>query len=175
MSGLIERTRAWGRFTACCWDRFGTLRWREDFDNVVTTVGKNFALDTYLGGVAYTVTGPYLGLISSVGFSAVSAADTMSSHAGWTEAGLAQAPTYNPPRKTLAFGAASGGSKAFSTMAAFEINTGGTIEGAFLVFGPGALATIDDTNGVLYSAGLFSSPQTVGGTDIVNVGYTAGL
>ena len=72
----------------------GELLHAETFENTVTTPGKNLALDTYLAGSAYTVTGPYMGLISSTSYSSISAADTMSSHAGWLEAGNANAPAY---------------------------------------------------------------------------------
>src|SRR5574343_543195 len=67
--------------------RDGEVIYAEEFKNTVTTVGKNLALDTLLGGSAYTVTGPFMGLISSVGYSAIAAGDTMASHAGWAEAG----------------------------------------------------------------------------------------
>lgn len=40
--------------------------WTEVIDNVVCTVGKNLALDSFIAGSAYTATGPYMGLISSV-------------------------------------------------------------------------------------------------------------
>jgi Tfp pilus assembly protein PilV len=171
------------------WQRFGLRRlelalaaiplerkWAESFPNTVTTVGKNLALDTYLAGSAYTVTGPYVGLISSVSWSATNAADTMSSHAGWTEAGNANAPTYTAPRKTAAWSAASGGSKALSSALSFAITGTGTVKGAFMVYGSGAVSTIDNTSGVLYSAGVFSGgDKTVGNGDTLSVSYTASL
>src|SRR5690349_14341590 len=107
---LIERAGAKGVFTLRHYrlrvpdgslDYF--LLHEEEFPNTVVTVGKNLALDTFLAGSAYTVTGPYMGLISSVGYSAISAADTMASHAGWAEAGNANAPTYSGNRKTAAW------------------------------------------------------------------------
>jgi hypothetical protein len=110
-SAHMENASAHGFFTVECRDKDGRLKWRDVIKNVVTTVGKNLALDTYLAGAAYTVVGPYLGLISSTSFSAVAAADTMSSHAGWLEAGGSNAPTYTGNRKTCAWSAASSGSK----------------------------------------------------------------
>lgn len=148
---------------------------RTEFSNVVATVGKNLALDTYLAGSAYTVVGPFLGLISSTSFSAVSASDTMSSHAGWLEAGNANAPTYTSPRKTAAWASASGGSKALSAALSFTFTGSGTVQGAFLVFGTGAVSTIDSTAGTLYSAGTFSSAQPVISGNILNCSYTASL
>lgn len=175
-SGHIEQANAHGVFTAKCYGKDGNLKWEDTFPNVVTTVGKNLALDTYLAGAAYTVTGPFMGLISSVGWSAVDAADTMSSHAGWTEAGLANAPTYTAPRKTAAWAAAGSGSKALSAALSFAITGSGTIKGCFLLYGSAAVSTIDSTLGTLYSAGLFTGgDKVVISTDTVNVSYSASL
>ena len=171
-----EFANATGVFTATCYDKNGNLKWEDLFPNVVATIGKNLALDTYLAGSAYTVVGPFLGLISSVTFTAVAAADTMTSHAGWTEAGATNAPTYTSPRKTAAWSAASAGSKALSTALSFAITGSGTIKGCFLVLGTGAVSTIDNTAGTLYSAGLFTGgDKIVVNTDTINVSYTASL
>lgn len=153
--------------------RNGVIVWEDTFDNTVVTVGKNLTLDTTLAGSGYTVTGPYMGLISSVGYSAISAADTMSSHAGWTEAGNANAPTYSGNRKTAAWSAAAAGSKSLSSALAFTFTGSGTVKGAFMVLGSGAVNTIDDTNGTLFSAGLFSGgDRAVASSDVLNVSYT---
>ena len=171
-----EKAEAHGVFTAKCYDKDGNLKWEDVFDNVVTTVGKNLALDTFLAGSSYTVVGPYMGLISSTSYSAVAAADTMSSHAGWLEAGNANTPTYTAPRKTAAWSAASAGSKALSASLSFAITGTGTVKGCFLVYGTGALTTIDNTAGTLYSAGLFSAgDKIVANTDTLSVSYTASL
>ena len=147
-------------------------------DNVVTTVGGNLALDTYLAGSAYTVVGPYMGLIGAVTFTAAPViADTMASHAGWTEAGTLNAPTYTGPRKTIAWNAAAAKSKAPSAAPVFTFTaTAGTVKGAFLVYGTGAVSTIDSTAGVLYSAGLFTGgDQAVVNTNTVTINYAAGI
>lgn len=47
----------------------GPLIWEDDIENVVAYVGKNLLLQTGLTGSGYTVTGPYMGLISSVSWS----------------------------------------------------------------------------------------------------------
>jgi len=156
--------------------RDGQVIWEDTAPNVVTTVGKNLALDTYLAGSSYSVTGPYMGLISSTSYSAVAAGDTMSSHAGWLEAGVANAPTYTVPRKTCAWSAASSGAKALSSSLSFSITGTGTVKGAFLVFGSGASATVANTGGTLYSAGLFSGgDRAVLNGDTLTVSYTASL
>lgn len=171
-----EVANATGVFTATCFDKDGNVRWQDVFPNIVTTVGKNLALDTYLAGAAYTVVGPFLGLISSTTFTAVAAADTMSSHTGWLEAGATNAPAYTAPRKTAVWAAASAGSKALSAALSFSITSAGTVKGCFLALGTGAVATIDNTAGTLYSAGLFAGgDKVVVATDVLQVSYTASL
>jgi len=175
-AGMAEECHAHGRYEVWCVGPDGKEKWRDTIENVVTTVGKNLALDTYLAGAAYTVTGPFMGLISSVSFSAVAAADTMASHAGWLEAGNANAPTYTAPRKTCAWSAAAAGAKALSAALSFAITGTGTIKGAFIVYGTGAVNTIDNTAGTLYSAGLFSGgDKVVSNGDTVNVSYSTSL
>src|SRR5262245_55993696 len=156
-SGLGEVAEAHGHYEIECIGADSRLKWREVIENVVTTVGKNLALDTFLEGSSYTVTGPYMGLISSTSYSAVSSADTMSSHSGWLEGGGSNAPTYSGNRKTAAWSAAASGSKALSAALSFAITSTGTIKGAFLVYGSGASATKDNTGGTLWSAGTFST------------------
>lgn len=149
--------------------------WEDEFDNVVTTVGKNYALDGYLQ-TAVTIVGPYMGLVSLTSYSAVAAGDTMASHAGWLEAGSTNAPTYTSPRKTCAWSAASGGSKALSSALAFGMTGSGTVKGCFIVLSTGAVSTIDNTAGTLYSAGLFTGgDQPVVNGNTLNVSYTASL
>lgn len=165
-----------GVFEVECRDKDGRLLWRDHARNTVATVGKNLALDTFLAGSAYTVTGPFMGLISSTSFSAIAAADTMASHAGWLEAGSANAPTYSGTRGTCAWSAASAGSKSLSAALSFTMTGSGTLKGAFLVYGSGAVSTIGSTAGTLLSAGLFSGgDQPVVSTNVVNVSYSLSI
>ncbi|MDP2323526.1 MAG: hypothetical protein Q8N51_05795 [Gammaproteobacteria bacterium] len=151
------------------------VKWDQYAPNVVTTVGANLALDTTLAGSAYTVTGPFMGLIGAVSYTGVPViADTMASHATWTEGGTVNAPTYTGPRKTIAWAAAAAKSKAPSAAPVFAITGTGTAKGVFIVYGTGALSTIDNTAGVLYSAGLFSGgDQAVVNTNTLTITYAA--
>jgi len=179
--GILEAALLTGFFNAVCFDKDGKEKWRDIIKNTVMTEGKNLALDTFLAGSGYTVVGPYMGLISSVSYSAIAAGDTaaqINGTNGWKEAGSGvNYPLYTTPRKTAAWSAASAGSKALSAALSFPIvTTGGTIKGCFLIYGTGAVSTIADTNGKLYSAGLFTGgDKVVTPGDTVNVSYTASL
>lgn len=171
-SGISERLKVSGKYFARCFDKEGNLKWEDHIDNVVTDVGANQLLDSAFG--AGPVAGPFLGLISSVGYSTPPAVgNTMASHTGWVEAGNGtNYPNWSTPasnaRASMTFSAASARAKAMSAAASFSIATnGGTVKGCFVVFGTGAVATNNSTAGVLYSAGLFS-----GGDKVLSVGDT---
>lgn len=153
------------------------VKWDSLAHNTVATVGKNAMFDNgILGASAYTKVGPFMGLIGAVSYSAISAADTMSSHAGWTEAGTANAPTYTSPRKTISFSAASAGSTGPSSAPVFAMTGTGTVKGVFIACHTGAVSTIDNTAGTLWSAGLFSGgDQAVVNTNTVTVTYTTSM
>lgn len=175
-SGHSDDLQINGIYEVECRDKDGNLKWKDTIKNLVTTLGKNLALDTLLAGSSYSVTGPYMGLISSVDYSAIAAGDTQASHAGWKEAGGTNAPTYTAPRKTAVFAAASSGAKTLTAALSFGITGDGTVKGCFIVLGTGAVATIDNTSGVLFSAGLFTGgDKVVANTDTLNVSYTANL
>lgn len=163
---MIQETGAAPKFkyVVTCTKADGSIRWSEDFSNLVTTEGKNHLLTQYFKGSAYTAAW-YCGLISSSGYSAVDATDTASSHAGWTES-----TAYSESvRQTVTFGTAAAGSLATSSACAFSINGTDTIKGAFVI----SNSTKSGTTGTLYSAGLFTTgDRAVLSGDTVNVSIT---
>jgi len=167
-----EQANAAGVFKFTCVKPDGTVRWEEVFDNTVMTAGKNDLLDKYLAGSTYTAAF-YLGLISSTGYSAISAADTSASHAGWQEAGNANAPAYSQAnRPTVTWNAASGGNKTVAAALAFSVTSNGTAKGAFLT----TSFYKDSSNGTLFSAGLFTQgDRVVVNGDTINGSYTLGV
>lgn len=167
-----ENAKIAGWYTAILRDKDGNVLSEDSYPNLVTTVGKNYLLDNGLAGSAYTAAF-FLGLISSVTFTAVAAADTMASHGGWVEAGALNAPAYSETaRRTAAWNAAASGSKAFSAGVVFTFTSAGTVKGSFLT----TVSTKDGTLGTLYSAGLFSGgDQPVVSTNTLTVTYTATL
>lgn len=168
-----------GVYTVECIGSDGKVKWRDTIENTVMTEGKNVVLDAALAGSSYTVVGPYMGLISSVSYTAIAATDVGTQINGtnqWKEAGGANAPTYTGNRKTAAFNAASAGAKALSAALSYAITGTGTIKGAFIVFFTNAVNTKDDAHGSLLSAGLFSGgDRAVLNGDTVNVSYTLTL
>lgn len=167
-----------GYYHVECRDADGNLKWEEEFPNLVVAVGKQLMLDTLLKGSAYTVVGPYLGLISGSS-STYSAADTMSSHAGWTEF-TNYTVGGSAVRGTAVFGSAtsSGSTPTNVTTSAASAITytitggGGTVGGCFLVTGSSASSTQGNTSGTLYSAGSFSTAKITTAGDTVSVTYS---
>jgi len=168
-----------GHYHVVCHDVDGNVKWEESFPNLVNAVGKQLMLDTLLAGSAYTTVGPFLGLISGTG--TFTAADTMTSHAGWTEfvnyqltvGGLVQ-------RGTASFSAATSSgltptnvtTKAATAISYTITGAGGTVGGCFLVTGTGAVVTHGSTAGTLYSAGNFAVAKVVTAGDTVSVTYS---
>ncbi|HZR87909.1 MAG TPA: hypothetical protein VFB02_13955 [Bradyrhizobium sp.] len=174
-AAVCEQVQIHGRYVFECYDKDGKLKWTDTIENTVVTVGKNLILDQSLAGSSYTAA-EYLGLISSASYSAISAADTMSSHSGWLEAGSSNAPTFSGNRASCSWSSASGGSKALSSNPSFSITGTGTLKGAFLAGGASVSSTIGNTSGTLISAGLFTGgDRSVLSGDTVNVSYSMSI
>jgi len=157
-----------GHYSAVCYSVDGFVKWSDEIENLVTTVGKNLTLDTILGNSA---AGAVVMGLKGVGTAAVT--DTQASHPTWLEVGLANAPTYSGNRPTPSFSVASAGSKTTSSAVSFSITGTGTVAGCFINIG--GSATKDSTTGTLFSAGDFSSSKAVVSGDTIAVTYTATL
>lgn len=165
-SGMSESVGITGTYVVECFGPDGQIKWSEDIKNIVVTVGKNDLLDKYFAGSAYTAAW-YMGLVDGASTPTYAIADTMSSHAGWSESTAYS----NSTRPAISWNSASAGSKA-STSTSFSINATATIIGAFVVTN----STKGGTTGVLYSAGSFSAgSRSVLSGDTLNVTYTASV
>lgn len=155
--------------------------WADTFRNTVVTEGKNAILTHFLKSSTYTAS-QVLGLIEDTGYSAISATNTAANITaagggsptnGWNEAPSATCAA----RQTPSFGTASAGSLAASATSHSIIATD-TIKGAFLLArstaGTAPSTTVGNTNGALYSAGLFTGgDRAVANGDTLQVTYTA--
>lgn len=165
-TGALESVAAIGQYTVECIGADGQVKWSEQFKNLVVTVGKNFMLDETFTASNYTASW-YLGLVDGTTSPTYNAADTMGSHAGWSEFTSYSEPTRISP----VWSAASSGSKA-TTPTSFSINGTGIVAGAFMVTD----STKSGTTGTLYSAGNFTGgSRSVANGDTLNVTYTATL
>ena len=144
------------RYDAECIAPDGSVRWRDGFDNLVTTVGKTFLIDTVFKGSAYTAAW-FLGL-KGTGTAAVG--DTLASHAGWAEV-----TPYAGNRPAIVFGTTSGGSNT-ATAVSYSINATATVAGGFVA------SANTGTSGTLYSAGDFAAARSVLSGDTLNVTLT---
>lgn len=167
-----------GYYHVECRDKDGNLKWTDEFPNLVVAVGKQLMLDTLLSGTSYTTVGPYLGLISGSSPTFL-AADTMSSHSGWTEF-TNYTVGGSAVRGTASFSSATSSglspsnvtTKTASAITYTITGAGGTVGGCFLVTGSGASSTQSNTSGTLYSAGAFSTAKVTTAGDTVSVTYS---
>lgn len=163
--GMAEQAEAHGRYVVECIGADGKVKWTDTIENLVTTAGKNAALEQVFSGTAFGT--PFLGLVDGGSAPTYNTADVMSSHAGWTE----NVAYSNATRPQPTWGSASAGSKA-TTATAFNINGTATIAGCFLTTN----STKSGTTGTLYSCGNFSGGnKSVSNGDTLNVTYTASL
>lgn len=140
--------------------------WEREDANLVTNVGRNDILDKYWRGSTYSQT-VVMGLKGS---GSLAAGDTQASHAGWSEVGGANAPTYTGARKAVTMGAASSQSSV-SPQQNYAITSTGTVSGLFT--NNGGSSTKDDTTGVLVTAVNFTGgDENVNNGDSLLVTYT---
>lgn len=136
-----------------CFDKDGNFKWEETIENLVMTGGKTDLMDKYLKGSAYTGAF-YLGL-KGAGVAVV--ADTLASHASWSEV-----TPYSGNRPSITWGTTTSGSNT-ATAVSITANAGATVAGAFI-------ATVNTgTSGVLYDAADFGTARTVASGDVLNI------
>lgn len=151
-----ERFGPFFTYAVECVGADGAVKWREEYKNLVTTVGKTDIIDKYFKGSAYTA-GWFLGL-KGTGSAAVG--DTLASHAGWAEV-----TPYAGNRSAITFGTTSGGSNT-ATAVSYSINASATVAGAFVC------SVNTGTSGTLYSAGDYGAPRSVVSGDTLNTTLT---
>jgi len=142
------------------------------FHNLVTNQGKNQMFNTLFKG-ATQIASWYIGLISSVSYTALAATDDYADigqtldqwkeYTGYNDDANSQSSTTRP---AWPCGSASAQSVTNSSPAVFDITAAGTVMGAFICGGGSAQTKGDHTaGGILWAEGLFSS-----GNSNVNVG-----
>ena len=174
----IETVGIEGYYHVVCRDAEGHIKWEDQFPNLVNAVGKELMLDTLLSGASYTTVGPFLGLISGAS-PTFAAADTMTSHVGWTEF-INYTVGGSAVRGTASFTAATSTgttptnvtTKSAAAVTYTITGAGGTVGGCFLVTGTGAVNTQSSTAGTLYSAGAFATAKVTTSGDTVSVTYS---
>lgn len=138
-----------------------------EFKNAATTEGRNLMLNAMFHGTS-PITTWYIGLIDNGSFSALDEADTMASHSGWIE----DEDYSEANRVTWTEGSASASSITNGTTCDFNIDTNGSLQGAFLTSND----TKGGTSGTLWATGLFGSPPlTVTNGDVLRLTYTVTL
>jgi hypothetical protein len=170
-TGFGETAKGGGVFHVQCFDKDGNLKWEDQMHNLVVNQGLQDMNTQYFKGSAYTAAF-YLGLVTGPGSSTTyAAADTLASHAGWTEF-----TNYSGARKAVTFGTATTADPSVignsASPAQFSItSSGGTVAGAFLC------TVSSGTSGVLFSEADFQSPgdRVVVSGDTLNVTYTFSL
>ena len=167
-----EDAQATGMFEIKCHDKDGNLKWKAQSKNLVVNVGLAYMAGTALTSVAQITTW-YIGLYGAGASNTPAAADTMSSHAGWTEV----VAYSNATRVAATFVTATTANPSVATNSAspavFNINGTTTVGGAFLTTG----SAKSGTAGTLFSAADFGSPgdRSVVNSDTVSVTYTFSL
>jgi hypothetical protein len=168
-AGQAEFVGLEGVYVAECYDAQGNLKWTDKIENLTTNVGRQSLLNSYFAN-----TGGGAIVMGLMGTGSPAYTDTQSSHSGWLEVGGTNAPTYSGTRKTPTFSSATSANPSVLTTSAavvFNMTGSGTVAGAFI--NVGGSSTIDNTTGVLFSAGDFSAgSKTVTSGDTINVTYT---
>lgn len=169
-AGQIDHIGLDGVYQATCYDASGNVKWTDTIQNLTTNVGRQNLVQNYF----VTNAGAGAVVMGLKGTGSADFTDTQASHGGWLEVGGANAPTYSGTRQTPTFTTTTTANPAVlatSTAVVFTMTGSGTVAGAFI--NVNGSATIDNTTGVLFSAGDFTAgSKTVSSGDTINVTYT---
>jgi hypothetical protein len=169
-NGFGESAKGGGVYHVECLDKDGNLKWSGKMHNLVVNTGLQDMNNKYFKGSSYTAAF-YLGLVTGPAASTTyAAADTLASHAGWTEF-----TDYSGSRKAVTFGtpttAAPSVIDSTGSPSSFAITGTSTVAGAFIC------TVASGTSGILFSEADFDSPgdRNVVNGDTLNVSYTFSL
>lgn len=154
--------KAGGHFNFRCRNKDGSIAWEERVKNGVTDAFLSHLLSSVVGG-GTQVTTWYLGLINNAAFSALSAADTMGSHAGWTEL-----TSYDEATRVAWVETVTGAAATNASEAVFTISATVAVKGAFLT----SSNTKGGTTGVLGPTGTFADVQNLVDGQTLEITYT---
>lgn len=161
---FTQKAKLAGRFVVEHRDCDDNLKAIYDFPNGIVDQGLNHILDTQFNSGS-AVTTWYIGLVDNSGFSSFADADTLSSHAGWSE--FTNYTEAN--RVTWQSDAASSRAVSNSTTADFSINASGNLKGIFV--SSNSTKSTGNT-GTLWSTAAFSSVVATANGDTLKVTYT---
>jgi len=152
-----------GHFRVEHYNKDGKLLATYRFPNGIVDVGLNMILDVMFDGGSQSTTW-YIGLVDNSGWTAFANADTMASHAGWSES-TAYTETARPEWTA---GTPSSRSITNSSTVDFSINASVTLKGIFIVDN----ATKSGTSGTLWSTAAFASTVSANSGDTLKITYT---
>ena len=161
---MNQKTNLKGRFVVEHRDVEGNLKATYEFPNGIVDEGLNSILDVQFHGASQIGTW-YIGLVDNSGWSAFADADTLSSHAGWTES----TDYTESNRVTWDEDAAASRSISNSTTADFSVNATGNLKGIFV--SSNNVKSTGNT-GTLWSTAAFSSVVATANGDTLKVTYT---
>lgn len=161
---FVQKASLAGRYVIEHRDSDDNLKAMYEFPNGIVDEGMNALLDIMFNGTTQIGTW-YIGLVDNSGYSAFADADTLSSHAGWSE--FTNYTEGN--RVTWVADAASSRSISNSTTADFSINASGNLKGIFV--SSNNVKSTGNT-GTLWSTAAFSSVVATANGDTLKVTYT---
>jgi hypothetical protein len=161
---MNQKTNLKGRFVVEHRDVEGNLKATYELPNGIVDVGLDHILATEFHGDSQVGTW-YIGLVDNSGWTAFADVDTLSSHAGWTEA-----TTYTEANRVeWEEDAPSGRAISNSTTADFSVNATGNLKGIFV--SSNNVKSTGNT-GTLWSTAAFSSVVATANGDTLKVTYT---